>query len=83
LKTGILGGVELGFHAILILSGDTRPEDLARYAHRPEVVVDTLADFSRLLEKTNWRPLGKSANGAADTPASSRLEVLPGTHLEH
>jgi NagD protein len=56
METDILGGVQLGFHTVLVLSGGTRVEDLKRYAFRPEIVVDTLAEFSALLERTGWRP---------------------------
>jgi NagD protein len=56
METDILGGVQLGFHTVLVLSGGTRQEDLQRYAYRPEVVVDSLAEFSVMLEQTEWRP---------------------------
>jgi NagD protein len=56
METDILGGVQLGFHTVLVLSGGTRAEDLERYAYRPEIVVDSLAEFSELLEKTDWLP---------------------------
>src|SRR5439155_3434500 len=52
METDILGGVQLGFHTVLVLSGGTRREDLPRYAYRPETVVDSLAEFSERLEKT-------------------------------
>jgi NagD protein len=55
-ETDILGGVQLGYHTVLVLSGGTRPEDLQRYAYRPEIVVDSLAEFSELLEKRDWHP---------------------------
>src|SRR5262252_4590979 len=32
METDILGGVQLGFHTVLVLSGGTRPDDLQRYA---------------------------------------------------
>src|SRR5216684_5189413 len=40
IETDVLGGVQLGYHTVLVLSGGTRPEDLPRYAYRPEIVVD-------------------------------------------
>jgi NagD protein len=55
-ETDILGGVQLGYHTVLVLSGGTRSEDLQRYAYRPEIVVDSLAEFSELLEKRSWHP---------------------------
>lgn len=56
MDTDILGGVQLGFHTVLVLSGGTRQEDLQRYAYRPDIVVSSLAEFSQLLEKTDWQP---------------------------
>jgi len=55
METDILGGVQLGFHTVLVLSGSTCREDLDRYAYRPEIVVDSLAELSVLLEKSAWR----------------------------
>jgi NagD protein len=49
METDILGGVQLGFHTVLVLSGGTRLEDLQRYAYRPDIVIDSLAEFSDLL----------------------------------
>src|SRR5262249_42555180 len=59
METDILGGVQLGFHTVLVLSGGTHREDLAHYAYRPEIVVESLAEFSELLENTDWQPLWK------------------------
>jgi NagD protein len=56
METDILGGVQLGFHTVLVLSGGTRPEDLQRYAYRPDVVVGSLAELAALLEETAGRP---------------------------
>jgi NagD protein len=56
METDILGGVQLGLHTVLVLSGGTRREDLSRYAYRPEFVVDSLADLGELLEETDWQP---------------------------
>jgi NagD protein len=56
METDILGGVQLGFHTVLVLTGGTRREDLESYAYRPEIVVDSLAEFGALLESTDWEP---------------------------
>jgi NagD protein len=45
METDILGGVQLNFKTILVLSGGTRREDLQNYAFRPDKVVDSLADL--------------------------------------
>jgi NagD protein len=62
-ETDILGGVQLGYHTVLVLSGGTRPEDLHRYAYRPDIVVDSLAEFSDILEQNGWHSPWPSANG--------------------
>src|SRR5437763_706615 len=69
METDILGGVQLGFHTILVLSGGTRPDDLPRYAYRSDVVVDSLAEFSELLEQDGWRPPWRAPNGRAHRAA--------------
>lgn len=56
METDILGGVQLGFHTVLVLSGGTRREDLPRYAYRPEVIADSLGDYAETLENNNWQP---------------------------
>src|SRR5205807_1475578 len=56
METDILGGVQLGFHTVLVLSGGTRREDLERYAYRPDVVAESLAEWTELLETTRWLP---------------------------
>lgn len=43
METDILGGVQMGYRTVLVLSGGTRREDLARFAYRPDVVVDSIA----------------------------------------
>lgn len=45
METDILGGVQLGFKTILVLSGSTRREELSRYAYRPDKVVESIADL--------------------------------------
>ncbi len=56
METDILGAVQLGFHSVLVLSGGTKLEDLPRYAYRPEVVVDSLAELADRMECHGWRP---------------------------
>jgi NagD protein len=55
-ETDILGGVQLGFHTVLVLSGGTSRDDLRRFAYRPDVVVEHLADFADRLDRTGWDP---------------------------
>ncbi|MFN5757147.1 MAG: HAD hydrolase-like protein, partial [Planctomycetia bacterium] len=46
METDILGGVQLGYRTILVLSGGTLREDLGSFAYRPDIVVDSIADLS-------------------------------------
>jgi NagD protein len=56
METDILGGVQLGYHTVLVLTGGTRPADLTRFAYEPEVVVASLAEFAAIMEENDWRP---------------------------
>ena len=60
METDILGGVQLGLHTVLVLSGGTRQEDLSRYPYRPEKVVASLASLAELLDEAGWRPVWSS-----------------------
>jgi NagD protein len=68
--------VQLGYHTVLVLSGGTRAEVLDRYAYRPELVVDSLAELAALLDKTGWRPRWHAPaalrNGRRKPPAVAR-----------
>ena len=56
METDILGGVQLGFHTVLVLSGGTRREDLPKYAYRPEFIAESLAELAELLDQNDWQP---------------------------
>src|SRR5260370_32962645 len=56
METDILGGVQLEYHTVLVLSGGTRREDLPRYAYRPEIVGESLAEFAEMLESRDSPP---------------------------
>jgi len=45
METDILGGVEMGYRTVLVLSGGTHARDLTRYAYRPDLVLDSIADM--------------------------------------
>lgn len=45
METDILGGVQMGYRTVLVLSGSTRREDLVEYAYRPDLVIESLADL--------------------------------------
>src|SRR6188472_1383349 len=66
METDILGGVQLGFHTVLVLSGGTKLDDLPRFAYRPELVVEGLGELADLLDRHEWRPPWQTAtNGKA------------------
>ena len=46
MSTDVLGGVQLGYHTILVLSGGTRREDLDSYSYQPDTVLNSVADLS-------------------------------------
>jgi NagD protein len=45
METDILGGVQMGYHTVLVLSGGTKRSDLAKYAFRPHQVIDSIANL--------------------------------------
>lgn len=46
MSTDILGGVQMGYRTVLVLSGGTKESDIANYAYRPDIVVNSVADFA-------------------------------------
>lgn len=46
METDIQGGVQMGYKTILVLSGGSSREDLAKYAFKPDLVIDSVADLS-------------------------------------
>src|SRR5438270_2554605 len=76
METDILGGVQLGYHTVLVLSGGTRADDLPRYAYRPEIVVGSLAELADLLDRHDWRPPWRPAGRAARKPAGVEAAAL-------
>ena len=72
METDILGGVQLGFRTVLVLTGGTRREDIDRYAYRPDLVVSSLAEFAELLADADWqppwRPAGNGRHGVRGRP---------------
>jgi NagD protein len=49
METDILGGVQLGYHTILVLSGGTKRDDLPRFTYCPELVVESLAEYAEMV----------------------------------
>ncbi len=68
METDILGGVQLGYETILVLSGGTRESDLARYAYCPDIVVASLAEYVEHLNAEGWHGCERMTR---PTPAKS------------
>ncbi|HZN32208.1 MAG TPA: HAD hydrolase-like protein, partial [Pirellulaceae bacterium] len=67
METDILGGVNLGYRTALVLTGSTRRDDLERYAYRPDLVLNSLADLND--EQAYQRAVGALAAEAASVVA--------------
>ena len=46
METDILGGVQMGYRTVLALTGSTNRDDLARYAYRPDLVIDSIEQMT-------------------------------------
>jgi len=46
METDILGGVQLGFKTVLVLSGGSKRSDLVKFAYRPTYVVNSIKDLA-------------------------------------
>lgn len=66
LETDILGGVQMGYRTILVLSGGTRRSDLERHAYRPDMVIDSVAELAR--PSLSLEAMFPVANRDNDTP---------------
>ena len=45
MSTDILGGVQMGYRTVLVLSGGTGIEDVAKHAYTPDCIVNSVADL--------------------------------------
>jgi NagD protein len=54
MDTDVLGGVQLGYKTVLVLSGVTRREDLLRFAYKPDLIVDSIADLNQIKLKQEF-----------------------------
>ena len=64
METDILGGVQMGYRTVLVLSGGTRREDLVNYAYQPDLVVDSVADLCHTV-RDPLPPIGRTFTPAA------------------
>ena len=49
MDTDIISGLEAGLRTVLVTTGSTRPQDVARFPYRPTRVVDSIADLVELV----------------------------------
>jgi NagD protein len=81
MDTDILGGVQLGFKTILVLSGGTRREDLSRYAYRPDKVVESIADLNHAQLLREFSSPNTTESGKSPPPLARNHQALPRTSL--
>lgn len=77
METDILGGVQLGYRTILVLSGGTAREDLSRYAYRPDKVVDSIADLHHTRLVHEFTATRTEESPAASGRAPHALKATP------
>ncbi|MEZ6119756.1 MAG: TIGR01457 family HAD-type hydrolase [Pirellulaceae bacterium] len=65
METDILGGVQMGYRTVLVLSGGTSRDQLSDFAYRPDIVVNSLAD---LCDADRFERLVPSMCREDDTP---------------
>jgi len=53
MSTDILGGIQMGYKTILVLSGSTTQEDMRKFAFSPDFIVPSIAEvpLHKLLER--------------------------------
>jgi NagD protein len=79
METDILGGVQLHYKTILVLSGGTCREDLAKYAYQPDKIVPSIADLDPANLQREFGP-SPSSSITAFHPShrSGRKSVMTG-----
>lgn len=45
METDILGGVQMGYRTVLVLTGGTKRSDLSQFAYQPDLVVESIANL--------------------------------------
>lgn len=70
METDIQGGVQMGYKTILVLSGGSKREDLAKFAYQPDLVIDSVADLDE--EAGLLHEILPTMNREDDTPHDLR-----------
>ncbi len=74
----ILGGVQLHYKTILVLTGSTRREDVDRFAYRPDLIVDSIADLDPIALEHRFASLpGPGSAGVSHAHPSPRPRRQP------
>ena len=81
MDTDIIGGIEAGMETVLVLSGVTRAEDVARFSYQPTLVVDSVASLGTL-EKVSTGRRGDGFESRLVVPPLTPL-LRAGEHGEH
>jgi NagD protein len=71
METDVLGGVQLGYKTILVLSGNMTEDQLPNYAFRPDKIVDSLAHLS------HGRLIEEFASSSSSAPATESAAFAP------
>lgn len=66
MDTDVLGGVQMGYRTVLVLSGGTKREQIADFAYQPDLVIDSIASLVGTLSKLDT--LLPTADRTDDTP---------------
>ena len=80
METDILGGVQLGYHTALVLSGGTQPHDVHRYAYQPEITIASIAELADMLDFCDWEPWWQhrtAPTATATAPAAAAPSAVP------
>ena len=57
--TDILGGVQMGYRTILVLTGSTKEEDVDNFSFHPDLVLDSIDELNEYeLDTHAFLPLG-------------------------
>ncbi len=77
METDILGGVQMGYRTVLVLSGGTKREDLNRHAYRPDIIIDSVANLvERFSDLPSLLSLGTNSDDTAQDIAGWASEAV-------
>ncbi len=79
MDTDILGGVQLEFKTVLVLSGGTQQSDLVKFAYRPDKIVNSIADLhhTQLVREFSQMEASEVAKSRDAHASSGKHTALP------